>query len=347
MAHAVRLPSSRGSHSQPLLRSRSAPAALAREGCWNSSKELLQNVLTALLALLLLLGMIAAWKQRHTVKSVTQDFVMHMLDLKPAEAGALIFAATAAASVLCLPSFGLWLGAGVVFAHIYHNDVFASACAGTLATFSGLVVGGLAAFSLGRCACRRCITKRLQHLEWVEVLNAIVEEEGWKFVLIARMSPVLPLEAFNYACSITSLSTAGYIIGCLGSLPITAFWVWMGASAESFRMSSDDPDVGPGKVRKPVHTTLVFVVINVVVICLLFLLVRTSTKRYQRIMDQRIPAMAERRITHAPTREEHLDLEASSPETPDAEALRQEMVRLRGHSNVRRWRGMLSPRREG
>ncbi|CAJ1453415.1 unnamed protein product [Effrenium voratum] len=121
----------------------------------------------------------------------------------------------------------------------------------------------------------------------------------------------------------------------------------MGASAESFRMSSDDPDVGPGKVRKPVHTTLVFVVINVVVICLLFLLVRTSTKRYQRIMDQRIPAMAERRITHAPTREEHLDLEASSPETPDAEALRQEMVRLRGHSNVRRWRGMLSPRREG
>ena len=60
---------------------------------------------------------------------VTKDLVQEMIDLEPVqpsssrksmekpcgkvEAGLLLFSITAVANVLCLPSFGLWIGAGV------------------------------------------------------------------------------------------------------------------------------------------------------------------------------------------------------------------------------------------
>eukprot|EP00435_Cladocopium_sp_Y103_P031167 s175_g7.t2 len=315
------------------LRSRTAPADLGntQNDALNDGMELAQSVMAAFLALLLLGFMVAAWTHRQSVHHVTEDILHKMIDLAPAEAGFLIFAATAAANVCCLPSIGLWLGAGVVFAHIYHPNVLEGALAGTLAVFLGLVVGSLTAFTLGRTLCQRCIARRLQHLEWVEVLNAIVATEGWKFVMLARMSPVLPLEAFSYACSFTNLTTLGFALGCFGSLPITFFWVWMGASAESLRMEDD-----PGPKKLGVHTTLLLIGISLV---MFGIIARLSTRRYQEIMDRRIPSVAQQRLSAS---QEHL---SSLEATPIDEAFRQEVQRLRRSSNLRHWRGILSPRR--
>ncbi|CAK9104445.1 unnamed protein product [Durusdinium trenchii] len=286
--------------------------------------------------MLLLLCMVTAWTHRSSVGHVTKDMIHKMIDLQPVEAAFLLFATTTVANVLCLPSFGLWLGAGVVFAHIYHENVLESAVVGTLAVFSGLVAGGVLAFTLGRTLCQKCIMRRLQNLEWVEVLNAIVATEGWRFVILARMSPMLPLEAFSYACSITRLTTGEFALGCLGSLPVTFFWVWMGASAESLRMSTEESDE-PGKptLRKPVHMTLLLLGASLVVFGIL---VSISSKRYQAIMDSRIQSIAQQRMARS---QEHLSIDA---ETPVDEALRQELQRLRRSSNLRHWRGMLSPR---
>ena len=321
------------------LRSRTAPANLGEEGeTLHNGMELAQSIIAAFLALLLLGCMVAAWTHRQSVHNVTKDILHKMIDLEPAQAGFLIFAATAAANVLCLPSVGLWLGAGVVFGHIYHPNVIEGALAGTLAVFLGLMAGSLAAFTLGRTLCQKCISRRLQNLEWVEVLNAIVATEGWKFVMLARMSPVLPLEAFSYACSFTSLTTFGFALGCFGSLPITFFWVWMGASAESLRMSTEDEDPS-AKVKRPtVCTTLLLIGLSLIFFTIIVVL---STRRYQEIMDRRIPTVAQQRLSRS---QEHLAVVEASPID---EAFRQEVQRLRRSSQLRHWRGMLSssPRR--
>ncbi|CAE7243845.1 unnamed protein product [Symbiodinium natans] len=221
--------------------------------------------------------------------------------MQPVEAGLLLFAATAVANVFCLPSFGLWIGAGVVFVHIFDGKVLQGSIAGTVAVFSGVSVGGLTSFAIGRTLFRSCLVSRLRHLEWVEVLDEIVEQEGWKFVLVARMSPFLPLEALNYACSLTSLSTAGFALGCLGSLPTTAFWVWTAASAESLRMSeeTDGSVTVQAKAAERVLQRASFPGITTIMLCVLMMLLWSSKKRYQEMLDRRIPAVALRRVARS------------------------------------------------
>lgn len=45
-----------------------------------------------------------------------------------------------------------------------------------------------------------------------------------------RMSPLLPAEVFNYACSLTELTYAGYALGCCGSLVPVSLWIGVTAS---------------------------------------------------------------------------------------------------------------------
>ncbi|CAE7215910.1 unnamed protein product [Symbiodinium pilosum] len=286
---------------EPFLqtRARTAPALLTAIEAGRGLREVAQVVVTTILALLVLLGIVAAWTHRQRLGGATKDLCQSLFDMQPVEAGLLLFAATVIANVFCLPSFGLWIGAGVVFAHIFDGKVLQGAAAGTAAVFSGVSVGGLMAFAIGRTLFRSCLARRLHRLEWVEVLDEIVEQEGWKFVLVARMSPFLPLEALNYACSLTSLSATGFALGSLGSLPITAFWVWTAASAESLRMSSEtDSSVTPRKVYSR-SDLAVMIGLTVIMLCVLTGLVWSSKRRYQEMLERRIPAVALRRVARS------------------------------------------------
>eukprot|EP00439_Symbiodinium_sp_Y106_P051910 s4741_g6.t3 len=326
---------------EPFLQTRalSAPAVLSAKEAGRGLCEVAQVISTALLALLVLLLIVAAWTHRQKLGGATKDLCHRLFDMEPVEAGVLLFAATAIANIFCLPSFGLWIGAGVVFAHIFKGKVLQGCIAGTVAVFSGVSVGGLISFGIGRFLFRS-----LRHLEWVEVLDEIVEQEGWKFVLVARMSPFLPLEALNYACSLTSLSTAGFALACLGSLPTTAFWVWTAASAESLRMSEETDDTDGDAVKQAYSLTdkAIIIGLSTIMLCVLMILLRSSKKRYQDMLERRIPAVAFRRVVRSQEQlqEPRLpgDLEGGQRETYE-----HEVHRLRVSSNPRLWRGLLSP----
>jgi len=327
----------------PLIRvgTESATALEAGRRCGNAAKIILSTTL----ALLVLFGMVAAWTHRRKVGMATKDLCHQLFDMRPVEAGLLLFLATTIANVFCLPSFGLWIGAGVVFAHIFDGRVLEGSLAGTTAVFSGVCVGGLMSFGIGRLLFRECLEKRLRHLEWVEVLDDIVKEEGWKFVLLARMSPFLPLEALNYACALTSLSTAGFVLGCLGSLPVTAFWVWTAASAEALRMSSqgsDDQTVMPNKVVVSKQDMFMICGLSLVVLCILFVLLRSSARRYHEMLERRIPAVAQRRVARSQEGLQQM-CESQTPSECPSRSLQSELRRLRQNSHPHLWRGVLSP----
>ncbi|CAE7818251.1 unnamed protein product [Symbiodinium sp. CCMP2592] len=331
---------------EPFLQTRalSAPAVLSAREARRGLCEVAQVISTALLALLVLLLIVAAWTHRQKLGGATKDLCHRLFDMEPVEAGVLLFAATAIANIFCLPSFGLWIGAGVVFAHIFKGKVLQGCIAGTVAVFSGVSVGGLISFGIGRFLFRSCLIRRLRHLEWVEVLDEIVEQEGWKFVLVARMSPFLPLEALNYACSLTSLSTAGFALGCLGSLPTTAFWVWTAASAESLRMSEETDDTDGDAVKQAYSLTdkAIIIGLSMIMLCVLMILLWSSKKRYQDMLERRIPAVAFRRVVRSQEQLQEprlpVDLEGGQRETYE-----HEVHRLRESSNPRLWRGLLSP----
>jgi uncharacterized membrane protein YdjX (TVP38/TMEM64 family) len=183
----------------------------------------------------------------------------------------------ATVTLVGVPSCPLFIGAGVVFVKLYGNVVgtllgIASACV-------GVWLGSMLAFVLGRSMLKPMVQKKLEEFKTMVVVNKIIEKEGWKFAFLMRLSPFLPAEVFNYACSVTTMTVAANGLACIGSLPTTAFWVWTSASATD--AASSGADAGAQRQR-----LILFVGINVVVIILMVVLVRSATKKFHTYAEQ-------------------------------------------------------------
>jgi len=128
--------------------------------------------------------------------------------------------------VLMLPTFPLLIATTVEFTKVFgvHGGMVASLCS----SFGGLWLGSVAAFQLGRTLWKGQAKEHAgdeAHGEFFRVITRMIDQEGVKIVFLARMSPLLPAEVFNYACSMTSLSLAEWGVGCIGSIVPIGFWV--------------------------------------------------------------------------------------------------------------------------
>merc|ERR1712100_411493 len=120
-------------------------------------------------------------------------------------------------------------GGGVIFSKMYGLRL--GTAIGVASTFGGQWLGSVCAFILGRRCCSHIAQEHLQKHGWMLVVNKMIEKEGIKVVFLARMSPLLPAEVFNYVCSLTSLSLTAFAIGSVGSVVPTSLWVISAASA--------------------------------------------------------------------------------------------------------------------
>lgn len=129
-------------------------------------------------------------------------------------------------SALCMvflvPSFPLLVSGGVLFTRMY--GVWLGATVGTLSIFSGWTVGSVSALCLGRACFKDWSQKQIDGVEIMMVINEMIKQEGWWIILLAKASIFLPLEPFNYACSLTEVSVVDFSKGCVGSLIPIAFW---------------------------------------------------------------------------------------------------------------------------
>mmetsp|Transcript_138040 Transcript_138040/g.243457 ORF Transcript_138040/g.243457 Transcript_138040/m.243457 type:complete len:282 (+) Transcript_138040:79-924(+) len=75
------------------------------------------------------------------------------------------------------------------------------------------------------------VEKYMNQYPMLQVVNAIIESDGWKFAFVMRLSPLMPNEPLNYACAMTSMSLKHMAISTIGSLPKTAYEVWLAAQA--------------------------------------------------------------------------------------------------------------------
>lgn len=140
--------------------------------------------------------------------------------------GAVIIALTyIPASVLLLPGTILTMGAGFVLG-VFH---------GTVAALVGSMLGAVSAFFLGRTIARDWVAERLSGNRRFLVLDRAVADQGFKVVLLARLSPVFPFNVLNYAFGLTGIPFWPYIIASLiGVIPGTLMYVYLGGGARSF-----------------------------------------------------------------------------------------------------------------
>ena len=91
------------------------------------------------------------------------------------------------AAVLFIPGSVLTLGAGAVFG-VLLGSVWASISA---------TLGATAAFLVGRYLARDAIARKIERSEKFAAIDRAVADEGWKVVLLTRLSPLFPYTLLN------------------------------------------------------------------------------------------------------------------------------------------------------
>jgi uncharacterized membrane protein YdjX (TVP38/TMEM64 family) len=127
------------------------------------------------------------------------------------------------ATVAFFPGSVLTLGAGVLFGVI----------AGSLYVFVGATLGAVAAFLVGRYLARNWVAKKIAGNDQFQAIDEAVGREGFKIVLLTRLSPVFPFNLLNYAYGLTGVSLKDYALGSVGMIPGTVMYVYLGSLAGS------------------------------------------------------------------------------------------------------------------
>ena len=157
----------------------------------------------------------------------------------------LLAAAYTVACVLFVPGSILTLGAGFLFGVVW----------GTIAVSIGSVLGATAAFLVGRTFARGWIEGRIASHPRFQAIDRAVGEQGFKIVLLVRLSPIFPFNLLNYAFGLTKVRLWQYVLASwIGMLPGTVMYVYLGSALKSLA------DVAAGSPEGGTPQTVFFVV---------------------------------------------------------------------------------------
>lgn len=105
---------------------------------------------------------------------------------------------------------------------------------GTLLVSLASVSGATAAFLIGRYFARDWVEGRLAAFPKFTAINHAVAHDGWKVVLLTRLSPAFPFVLLNYAYGLTRVSLKDYVLASwIGMLPGTVLFVYLGSLASA------------------------------------------------------------------------------------------------------------------
>ena len=127
----------------------------------------------------------------------------------------------AVAAVAFVPGSLLTLAAGAIF----------GLAKGTVYVFIAAVLGSSAAFLVSRYVARAAIEHRLAGNARFAAIDRAIGAEGFKIVLLLRLSPVFPFNLLNYALGLTRVRFADYVMAAVGMLPGTVLYVYYGKLA--------------------------------------------------------------------------------------------------------------------
>jgi uncharacterized membrane protein YdjX (TVP38/TMEM64 family) len=132
----------------------------------------------------------------------------------------------AAAYVLCtvlfIPGSVISLGAGAIF----------GLKTGLLVVLVGANLGALSSFLLARTFLREKVASWAAATPKFRSLDQAIGKQGFKMVLLTRLSPLFPFVWLNYLLGLTAVRTSAYVLANLiGMLPGALLYVYIGATA--------------------------------------------------------------------------------------------------------------------
>ena len=104
---------------------------------------------------------------------------------------------------------------------------------GSLYVFLGASLGAILTFFLGRTFLRRWFQKRLSSFPKLELVERSLSNQGIKFIILTRLSPIFPFGILNIAYSFSNIKTSDFLIGLLAILPGTFLYCSLGTLASN------------------------------------------------------------------------------------------------------------------
>ncbi len=179
------------------------------------------------------------------------------------------------ACVLLLPGAILTLGAGAVFGFVQ----------GAIAASIGATLGATCAFLVGRYLARDWVARRIAGNARFKAVDEAVAREGWKIVLLTRLSPVFPFNILNYAFGLTKVGLKDYFFASwLGMIPGMFLYVYLGS------LAGDLASLGVGKHERSLGEWIIYGVGLLATIAVTVFITRLAREA----LDKRIPAQGPR-----------------------------------------------------
>ena len=86
------------------------------------------------------------------------------------------------------------------------------------------------AFLLGRYIARQRVLAMIECDPRLESLHQAFSDEGWRIVVLLRLSPLIPYGMQNYLFSVTNIGFLPYVVATLfGVMPASALYVYIGS----------------------------------------------------------------------------------------------------------------------
>jgi uncharacterized membrane protein YdjX (TVP38/TMEM64 family) len=183
-------------------------------------------------------GFVAARSNWADAANLVQIVTNMARDAGPAGWAAFALAQAVVAMIGIIPASLLGIAAGAVY------GIFI----GFTLSAIGTLVGGWLAFRLARSLLRPWVERLLARRAGgrLDRLSAEVERDGWRFVCLLRISPVMPFALTSYALGLSPISGRNYVLGTLAALPALAGYVAVGALARHGLLSvTDGSGLGP------------------------------------------------------------------------------------------------------
>jgi uncharacterized membrane protein YdjX (TVP38/TMEM64 family) len=169
---------------------------------------------------------------------------------------AVFVVAYVASTVALLPGSILTLAAGFVYGPVWGLAIASPAS----------VAGATCAYLLGRTLLRDWAAGKVGDSARARAIDAAIEREGFKLVLLLRLSPLFPFNLLNYVLSLTRVRPGTYILASfIGMLPGTAMYVYLGSLAPAAAELSSASQ-GGGATRTMLYVVGLLATVAVVVI---------------------------------------------------------------------------------
>ena len=139
--------------------------------------------------------------------------------------------------VFFLPGSILTVGAGAIYGF----------WGGTLLVTISSTIGALVNFLTSRYLLRKWLIGKLHKYPKYLAVDRAIEKEGWKVILISRISPVLPHSFVSYIAGVTQISCTRFTLASLiGFIPVSLGYSYLGAflgavARTKMQLTTNDP----------------------------------------------------------------------------------------------------------